>query len=412
MTKDIFNFENEIHDSFNKIINEFNNIMNLFKKQLDETISNVINEYQNKQVINDSVEKSINKAKISLDHGLLLLKNTINSDLDSKETINQINNIIELIDFEKTNNNNPNTEFNKIDIEIQSESPIDDNEVQNQNIDNDDNFEKINSIDGISNNIDNDEINLTEEIKNLAIDNPNVEYNNFKSNFKLAIKSYRSFNNLANNKIKDEINNHITAISFINYRLLNRLNVSNVFQILNREACQNRIISDSNLIYPFISFEKFISDALNIEITPFNAHHCMNKILSVITCNYHRKLIKYDRRFKYNLKLTPTISQNFSGTISAHYMGSGLIVPIINNNNANLYIKWLLTGWGFNHFCKKFLDINDSLPSKINSEFKSYMAAPTYKVNFYEINPKLSEDLNIEKLNISSNIVYYIKNRT
>ena len=145
MTKDIFNFENEIHDSFDKIINEFNNIMNLFKKQLDETISNVINEYQNKQVINDSVEKNINKAKISLDHGLLLLKNTINSDLDSKETINQINNIIELIDFEKTNNNNSNTEFNKIDIKIESESPIDDNEVQNQNFDNDDNFEKINS---------------------------------------------------------------------------------------------------------------------------------------------------------------------------------------------------------------------------------------------------------------------------
>lgn len=411
MTKDIFDFENEIHASFNKIINEFNNIMNLFKKQLDETISNVINEYQNKQVINNSVEKSINKAKISLDHGLLLLKNTINSDLDSKETINQINNIIELIDFEKTNNNS-NTEFNKIDIEVQSESSIDDNEVQNQNFDNDDDFEKINSIGEISNNIDNDEINLTEEIKNLAIDNPNVEYNNFKSNFKLAIKSYRSFNNLLNNKMKDEINNHITAISFINYRLLNRLNVSNIFQILNRDAYQNRIISDSNLIYPFISFEKFISDALDIEITPFNAHHCMNRILSVITCNYHRKLIKYDRRFKYNLKLTPTISQNFSGTISAHYMNNGLIIPIITNNNANLYIKWLLTGWGFIHFYKKFFDINDSLPSKINSEFKSYMAAPTYKVNFYEINPKLSEDLNIEKLNISSTVVYYIKNRT
>ena len=409
MTKDIFNFENEIYDSFNKIINEFNNIMNLFKKQLDETISNVINEYQNKQVINDSIEKNINKAKISLDHGLLLLKNTINSDLDSKETINQINNIIELIDFEKTNNNNnSNTKFNKIDNEIQSESPIDDNEVQNQNFDNDDNFEKINSVGEISNNINNDEINLTEEIKNLAIENPNVEYNNFKSNFKLAITSYRSFNNLANNKIKDEINNHITAISFINYRLLNRLNVSNIFQILNREASQNRIISDSNLIYPFISFEKFISDALNMEITQFNAHYCMNKILSVITCNYHRNLIKYDRRFKYNLKLTPTISQNFPGTISAHYMNNGLIIPIINNK----YIQWLLTGWGFIHFCKKFLKINDSLPSKINSEFKSYMTAPTYKVNFYEINPQLSEDLNIEKLNISSNIVYYIKNRT
>lgn len=407
MTKDIFNFENEIHDSFNKIINEFNNIMNLFKKQLDETISNIINENQNKQVINDSVEKNINKAKISLDHGLLLLKNTINSDLDSKETINQINNIIELIDFEKTNNNS-NTEFNKIDIEVQSKSPIDDNEVQNQNFDNDDNFEKINSVGEISNNIDNDEINLTEEIKNLAIDNPTVEYNNFKSNFKLAIKSYRSFNNLANNKIKDEINNHITAISFINYRLLNRLNVSNIFQILNREASQDRIISDSNLIYPFISFEKFISDALNIEITQFNAHSCMNKILSVITCNYHKKLIKYDRRFKYNLKLTPTISHNFPGTISAHYMSNGLIIPIINNK----YMTWLLTSWGFIHFCKKFLEINDSLPSKINSEFKSYMTAPTYKVNFYEINPQLSEDLNIEKLNISSNIVYYIKNRT
>ena len=456
MTKDLFDLELELNECFNRISKDFNQIINLVKEELIETVKIAVKESQNQnQFMNSDLNPNRNRRKYKhqsfenipgakvIRTEILGTKSVINEiykDLSSKSNIiptekinfngninldeeltesqdkrkDQFVSLIDEIDFSKFNdlkesnidsnlsNQEQETTKKELDIEMtncENENP--DVKIENQSA-------------NISPEI------IISELRKLTTDHPKVEFDRFKFNFKLKLTEETVNKYKISRQFKDNfelLEKHIIIYVFLLNRVLEYIQVKDTERVINNISIQIKSLAHPELLFPVMGLQHFIRDILNIEITSNNISEFM-KIFHSISAF---KVIKKSKRpHKYDILLNDIHSHIIDGMEFNKLTTSGFIYPVRKYSQFGDRTELLLNAYGVKRFYQYFLETqywNNYFKkgmSKLedNDRYMNFSACGSTKIDLKEINPYLAEYVKIDEINVPNSIMFYINHNT
>ena len=264
---------------------------------------------------------------------------------------------------------------------------------------------------------------IISDLKKMALQNPKIEFENFKNcfNFKLNTPYFKEYK--LSNKIKqnmDYVKDFSYVIGIVYYRLFNYFEFNNGITLLNKKEFQLQLFTKSRLMFPCMTFLDFIKNILNIEITSSNIYTFLKLLYSTpgfksVYNQLNDSMYSRRRTFKHNIQLSEHEFIPINSIALSRLQNGGWI---FYNSDFNNKLNLILTGVGVKYLFNQFMAIKYWEHFKVtpklleqNLTFNQYLNDTLYEISVEDINPYLTEFVKIDKIMLSNNISFYMNNR-
>ena len=368
----------------------------------------------------NQIENKLDVIIQKLDEILILFKQSNNQSINYKSNLNLNNLITDLkqnnsqqtdLDYniQMNNSNLNNIEFDQYDFNSNNNVEV------KESFNKDEEFtEELNYR---------SQTDIISDLKKMALQNPKIEFENFKNcfSFKLNTPHFKEYK--LSNKIKqniDYVKDFSHVIGIVYYRLFNYFEFNNGISLLNKKEFQLQLFTKSRLMFPCMTFLDFIKNILNIEITSSNIYTFLKLLYSTpgfksVYNQLNDSMYSRRRTFKYNIQLSEHEFIPINSIALSRLQNGGWI---FYNSDFNNKLNLILTGVGVKYLFNQFMAIKYWEHFKVtpklleqNLTFNQYLNDTLYEISVEDINPYLTEFVKIDKIMLSNNISFYMNNR-
>ena len=379
---------NQIENKLDVIIEKLDEILTLFKQSNNQSIK-----YKSNLNLNDLITDLKQNYSEQSDLNYNIQMNNSNLDYNIQMNNSNLNNIeFDQYDFNSNNNVEVKESFNK-DEEFTEEL----------------NYRS--------------QTDIISDLKKMALQNPKIEFENFKNCFKFKLntpyfKEYKLSNKIKQNM--DYVKDFSYVIGIVYYRLFNYFEFNNGITLLNKKEFQLQLFTKSRLMFPCMTFLDFIKNILNIEITSSNIYTFLKLLYSTpgfksVYNQLNDSMYSRRRTFKHNIQLSEHEFIPINSIALSRLQNGGWI---FYNSDFNNKLNLILTGVGVKYLFNQFMAIKYWEHFKVtpklleqNLTFNQYLNDTLYEISVEDINPYLTEFVKIDKIMLSNNISFYMNNR-